>query len=374
MTTRRMVKILLAWERMKKHRFLSEIVAGILAFGGLTALADREPVKASVETPVPEPEKPVQKIERGLEQDPQFQVEHPIEAELRALHVSPDVMRTAMNDAAELIRSHRYGDAKNEETYFAACRDTERWAEIQKSAEYASEKTGIPKRVLLAMGLMESQFRENASRSDTDVHGPYQMTLATAKDAAKNAGACFGFPIKVDSVEDLKETKTAVRLAALDLKSRKKEYGQLGLAIIGYAGGRVALEKKIKEAFPEVDLGAKDWSEMQRHHLAERTAQKQRDGIFMRMKGGRVSDVDRKELRKVVGLFEAAGAAYIKAKKAWKEKRDNLPKTLADAGVTAISLYEHEKAKGGEVPHSITYPLALDDLAERAERHAEAKE
>lgn len=363
---------------MKKHRFLSEIVAGILAVGGVATLAEQGASK-SVETSttpekVPEKKTSVENVEMRPEQNPQFRAEHPIEAELRAQNAPADKIQAALQDAADLVQSHRYGDAKNEERYFAACRDKDRWAQIQKSAHFASEKTGVPERILLAMGLMESQFRENASRSDTNVYGPYQMTLATAKDAAKDAEACFGFPIKVDSVEDLKDTKTAVRLAALDLRSREKEYGQLGLAIIGYAGGRVSLEKKIKEAFPDIDLGAKDWADMQRHHLAEHRAQKQRDAIFMRMKGGRVSDADRKELRKVIGLFEAAGAAYKKAKKAWKEKRDNLPKTLADAGVTALALYEHEKAKGGDVPHSITYPLALDDLAERAERHAEAEE
>lgn len=361
---------------MKKHGFLSEIVAGILAVGGVAALVEQGGTKSVETTSVPEKvpekaqekEKPVEVVEIRPEQDPQFRAEHPIEAELRAQNVPIDKIQAALQDAADLVQSHRYSDAKNEEKYFAACRDKERWAQIQKSAHFASEKTGIPERVLFAMGLMESQFRENASRSDTNVYGPYQMTLATAKDAAKDAEACFGFPIKVDSVEDLKDTKTAVRLAALDLRSRQKTYGQLGLAIIGYAGGRVSLEKKIKEAFPDVDLGEKDWKDMERHHLAERQAQKLRDAISMRMKGGRVSDADRKALRRAVDLFEAAGAAYTKAKKTWKEKRDNLPKTLADAGVTTVALYEHEKAKGRDVPHSVIYPHALDDIAERAER------
>jgi hypothetical protein len=238
---------------MKKHHFFSEIVAGILAMSGVAILAEQgatKPVEtASVPEKIPEKKVPMVVKEVRIEQDPQFRVEHPVEAELRAHNVSHDKMQAALDDAAELIRSHRYGDSVNEEKYFAACRDKDRWSHIQKSAHFASEKTGVPERVLLAMGLMESQFRENASRSDTEVYGPYQMTLSTAKDAAKDAEACFGFPIEVNSVEDLKDTKTAVRLAALDLRHREKEYGQLGLAIIGYAGGRVSLEKKSKRRF-----------------------------------------------------------------------------------------------------------------------------
>lgn len=63
--------------------------------------------------------------------------------------------------------------------------------------------------------------------------------------------------------------------------------------------------------------------------------------------------------------------AYTKAKNAWKKKRADLPKKLADAGVTVLALYEHEKAKGGDMPHSITYPLALDNIAERAYQQGE---
>ncbi|MCX6714997.1 MAG: transglycosylase SLT domain-containing protein [Candidatus Uhrbacteria bacterium] len=355
---------------MNKNRFLPRIVAGLLAVGGIAALVEREPVKPVAEKPISKPEKPIEKKELGPESDPKFCAEHPIEAELRSHKVPLDKMQAALESAAELIRSHRYGDAKNEEKYFGACRDTERWASIQKSIHYASEKTGVPERVLIAMGLIESQFKEEAERSDTSVYGPYQMTLETAQEAAKDAKACFEFPIEVNTSDDLKETKIAVRLAALRLHALEKQYGQLGLAIIDYAGGRVGLEQKIKEAFPKIDLGEKDWTDMQRHHAAELQAQKQRDAILKRMKGGRVTDVDRQALRRAIGAFEAAGMAYTKAKVSWKQKRADLPKVLSDAGVTALALYEHEKAKGGEVPHSITYPFALDAIAERAEHHA----
>ena len=359
----------------KEHRFLPRIVAGLLAVGGIAALAEREPVKVvsgkeDKDVGVPLVGTHVEKKEARPEEDPKFCAEHPIEAELRSKNVPIEKMRAAMDDAAELIRSHRYSDAKNEEKYFAACRDTKRWAEIQKSIQYASEKTGVPERVLIAMGLIESQFKEDAARSDTDVHGPYMLMRETAKDAAKGAQACFGFPIEVNTVEDLKETKTAVRLAALSLKEGREIYGDLGLAIIRFAGGRVGLEQKIKEAFPNVDLGAKDWADMERHHAAEGQAQKQRNAILKRMKGGSASDTDRKALRQAVGAFEAAGAAYTKAKIVWKQKRADLPRVLKDAGVTAVALYEHEKAKGGDVPDSITYPLALDDIATRAEKQA----
>ncbi|OGL62046.1 hypothetical protein A3E97_03065 [Candidatus Uhrbacteria bacterium RIFCSPHIGHO2_12_FULL_47_12] len=363
---------------MKQNRFLPRIVAGLLAVGGISALAEHAsntPVK-EFDTPERDPRKdasqPAPEDEsKKLERARKFSAEHPMEAELRAHNVPVEKIQAAMIDAAELIRSHRYSDEVNEKNYFAACREPERWAAIQKSVQYASDKTGVPVRVLNAMGLIESQFKEDASRSDTNVYGPYQITLATAKEAAKDAAACFEFPIVVNKAEDLKETKTAVRLAALRLRSLKQQYGQLGLAIMDYAGGRVGLEKKIKEAFPDVDLGEKDWAAMERHHAAERQAQKQRDAILKRMKGGRVTDADRQALRRAVGAFEAAGAAYTKAKNAWRQKRADLPKTLKDAGVTVVALYEHEKAKGGEAPHSITYSLALDDIGARAEKHAQ---
>jgi hypothetical protein len=355
-----------------KKRFLPEMLAGLLAIGAVAGISKKERVGEKLEVDEKEVgksgrEEEKKREEKKPEQDPVFCRAHPIEAELRSHHVSIEKMHKAFFEVAELIRSHRYRDPKNEEKYFAVCRDDVRWEGIQKSIAYASQKTGVPERVLVAIGLMESQFQEDIERSDTHVYGPYQMTLATAKEAAKDAQECFGFPISVKSGEDLKETKTAVRLAALRLRSLTKQYGQLGLAIVDYAGGRVGLEKKIKEAFPNVDLGEKNWTAMGRHHLAERQAQKLRDEILKRMKQGRVTDRDRAALRHVIGQFEAAGVAYTKAKKTWQEKRTNLPKTLADAGVNVLALYEHEKAKGGEVPHSITYPLALDEMAEMAE-------
>lgn len=362
----------------KEYRFLPKIVAGLLAIGGVGALVEHKTENQKVENPeasvgVPllnTHEKGKEQKQIRPEQDPKFCAEHPIEAELRAHAVSIDKMHAALDDAAESIRSKRYGDTKNEEKYFAVCRDVEHWESIQKSIHFASEKTGVPERVLVAMGLIESQFDESAKRSDTKVYGPYQMTLETAQEAAKDAKECFGFPIVVKTVEDLKETKTAVRLAALRLRSLQKQYGQLGLAVIDYAGGRVSLEKKIKEAFPNVDLGEKDWKDMERHHLAERHAQKQRDELLKRMRQGRASEQDRKILSKTVDQFETAGIAYTKAKKAWNEKRQNLATTLRDAGVTAFSLHEHEKAKGSDIPDSIVYPLALDDIGENAQRHA----
>lgn len=363
---------------MKEHRLFPKIVAGLLAVGGLGALVEREPkqVKAEKtddvnrETSVGVPLVGTHlKKEHRPEQDSKFCAEHPIEAELRSHNVSVEKMQAALEDASEIVRSNRYGDEKNEAKYFSVCHDTDRWASIQKSIHYASEKTGVPEYVLTAIGLIESQFNEDASRSDTKVYGPYQMTLETAEEAAKDAKECFGFPIEVNSTEDLKETKTAVRLAALRLRALEKRYGQLSLAIMDYAGGRVSLEQKMKEAFPNVDFGEKDWADMQRHHLAERQAQKKRDEMLKQMKQGRGTDHDHQALRQTVHVFEAAGLAYTKAKNSWKEKRAVLPRTLANAGVTVLALYEHEKAKGGDVPHSITYPLALDAIAARAEKH-----
>jgi hypothetical protein len=358
----------------KESRFIPKIVAGLLAIGGVGAvLHEKEPVpiRAEIED-VPKEEKEdgaLEKKELGPEADPVFRAEHPITAELLKHGPSLEKIQTAIEEAAESIRSHRYGDPKNEEKYFAACRDQDRWSQIQKSIEFASEKTGVPERVLIAMGFIESQFNESAERSDTDVYGPYQMTLDTAKEAARDAEEVFGFPIEVKTVEDLRETKTAVRLAALRLRALKKYYGQLGFAIADYAGGRVGLEKKIKEAFPDVDMGAKDWKDMERHHLAERQAQKQRNELLKRLKQGRASDADRKVLREVVGRFEAAGRAYTLSKKNWSEKRTKLPKALEDAGATVLGLYEHEKERGGSIPESIVYPLALERIAERAELH-----
>lgn len=232
----------------KEQRILPRIVAGLLAIGGLTTLVEHEPVKASVEKQAPEPKKSEEKKEILSEEDPVFCVEHPIESELRTHKVSLENMNAAMQDAAELIRLHRYGDKKNEEKYFSACRDTERWSAIYKDIQYASEKTGVPERVLVAMGLIESQFKEDEERLDTQTYGPYQLQLETAKEAAEDATSCFGFPIEVQSTDDLKNTKTAIQLAALRLRSLHKQYGQLGLAIMDYAGGQAGLQQKNKRS------------------------------------------------------------------------------------------------------------------------------
>ena len=249
---RRFLNYLLACTCMKEPRGLSKIVAVMLGIGGLSAMTAREsqkPVLEKAPTILPE-EKEVHP-----ELDPVFVAEHPMEAELLKCHVEQESIQASFTEAGELIRSHRYGDSVNEKKYFDACRTPEQWEPIQKSIQFASEKTGVPEQVLIAMGFIESKFDESAERKDTHVYGPYQMTLETAQEAAKDARACFGFPIEVTSVEDLKETKTAVRLAALRLRSLTKQYGQLGLAIIDYDSGRVELEHKIKEAFPAIDLG-----------------------------------------------------------------------------------------------------------------------
>lgn len=360
---------MLAYLHMKQNRFIPKIVAGILAAGGIYSIAEKESDRASQEKREKSKKNSVNEQEMNSELDPLFIKEHPLQAELLAEKIPLEKILTAFNESAELVRSHRYPDQANEETYFAACRDEERWSNIQKSIHFASEKTGIPERILIAMGFIESQFKDSAQRSDTSVYGPYQMTLETAQEAARDAQECFGFPIEVSSVDDLKETKTAIRLAALRLRALKKQYGQLGLALADYAGGRVGLEKKIKEAFPKVDFGQKDWEEMQRHHLAEKQAQKKRDQILRQMKQGRSTDQMRQALRQAIRTFEAAGMAYTKSKKAWREKRNALPVVLKDAGVTILALYEHEKMNSGDVSHSITYPHALEDVAERAIKH-----
>ena len=354
----------------KEYRFLPRIVAGVLAVGAAVGIASHE--RGSQETKVEKPEKPekaVEQIELGPESDPKFCAEHPIEAELRRHKVDTDKMRAALDEASESIRAHRYGDAKNEEEYFGACRDVKRWQGIENSIKYAAEKTGVPESVLTAMGFIESQFDESAERSDTKVYGPYQMTLETAKLAAKDARECFGFPIEVKTVKDLRDTKKAVQLAALHLRAKQKQYGdrQLGLAIIDFAGGHV--EKRIHDADPKIDLGEKDWKDMERHHLAEGQFQKQRDELLKRIKQGRASDQDRKTLRHVVGQFEAAGIAYKKAKSSWAEKRQKLPKALEDAGITALSLYERAKAKGEKLPDAMIYPFALDQISADAQKH-----
>lgn len=355
---------------MKKHRLIPGIVAGLLSVGGISAMTERGEKKEGMVQPENESPKEIHKQESGPESDSKFCAEHPIEAELRTKNVSPESVKEAMSSAAEFVRSHRFHDEKNEEKYFAACRDAERWDGIQKSIHFASEKTGVPERVLIAMGLIESQFHESAQREDTGVFGPYQMTLATAQEAAKDAQASFGFPIDVKTGKDLQETKTAVRLAALRLKSLKQKYGQLGLAIADYAGGRVGLEKKISEHFPEVDFGKKEWDDMQRHHKAEQEAKKKRDILLLQMKRGPLSTAGKQALKMAVQTMESAGMAYQKSKQGWKQKRDQLPQSLADAGVNILSLYQKEQAHKDEVPHSITYALTLDDLAERADRHA----
>ena len=172
----------------------------------------------------------------------------------------------------------------------------------------------------------------------------------------------------MNSTDDLHNTDTAVKLAALRLRALQKVW-PIWPCYFGLCSGSVSLERKIKEAFPKVDLGTDDWNEMVRHHIAERKAQKQRDEILTRMKQGRSSDTDRQALRQAVRTFEMAGFAYTKAKKIWKQKRELLPTTLADAGVTVLALYEHAEKKKQEIPESILYTLALDDIAAKAHVH-----
>jgi len=321
--------------------------------------------------------------QKGLtEAEIKFRNEHPIESEVREVFASKQVLSEQQSkqlvnlpeyvtESFELVRDNRFPNAEEEKKTFQVVYDQEKWKSHLKSIRFASEKTGVPLRVLIAMGFIESKFDPKAVNTKTMVYGPYQMKLATAQQVARSAKEVYGFPIKVESEEDLKDVKTGVRLAALYLKQLKSQYGQLGLAIAAYSSGDKTLEDKIEKAFPKTDLGAKEWKEMERFHLAETKAKQTYDQLLKLMNTGMASNDQLREMRKVAKEFSAQTEAYKKAKATWLKKRSSLAQTWQNDGVTLLGLYAHAKKSESVVPHSLSYPLALDQIAALAHKHAE---
>jgi len=364
-------------------------LAAAAAFFGAVGCDEKEcpaPIPASAEVGVASaaPDaKPKILEQKGLtEAEIKFRNEHPIESEVREVFASKQVLSEQQSkqlvnlpeyvtESFELVRDNRFPNAEEEKKTFQVVYDQEKWKSHLKSIRFASEKTGVPLRVLIAMGFIESKFDPKAVNTKTMVYGPYQMKLATAQQVARSAKEVYGFPIKVESEEDLKDVKTGVRLAALYLKQLKSQYGQLGLAIAAYSSGDKTLEDKIEKAFPKTDLGAKEWKEMERFHLAETKAKQTYDQLLKLMNTGMASNDQLREMRKVAKEFSAQTEAYKKAKATWLKKRSSLAQTWQNDGVTLLGLYAHAKKSESVVPHSLSYPLALDQIAALAHKHAE---
>lgn len=291
----------------------------------------------------------------------------PMTSELCLLHnENTEHVHACLDEVAEMVKEHRYGSEVQERRYFSIVEKKAAWNRIQTWIHETSEKTGVPKQILIGMGFIESQFLSRAARKDTKVFGAFQMKLEVARAAARDSKEVFGKQIIVNSGADLYATKTAIQLAALEMRRLHDIYGQWDLAAVAYAGGHGALEKKLKEVDPELNCGQNDWRDMERHHKTGTLARKERDKLLKKAKRGKMSPEDKKALRLAVLKHEQSARAYKEAKARWRSARDQLAEELWNRKLSAIALYDHAKAKGESVPHSITYALALDDIAERA--------
>lgn len=362
-----------------ERRIVEGLITAALAVGGVSDAP--KPEKSSIkqtETKILEKkgEQPIEVLKES-EADLKFKREHPIAAELQAeiQHLPKEQqeeafvqLSRALADAQALVREKRFEHTSEEKRYFSVCYNSERWQEIIASARFASEKTGVPLRTLIGIGFLESKFKTDASREDTGVYGAFQMTIDTAKTASRSAKKVFGFPIPVRSPEDLFVMKNSTRLAALRLRSLEKQFGQLGLAISAYAGGDFGLKKKIVEAFPEIDLGHRDWEIMVKANREGKELQKKVQSLIQIVRSGRATPTQTKELSIATRALSATRDTYIKAKMRRDKKRADIPGLLRKHHVNVLSLYESLK-KEGDVPHSITYPFMLDMMGELAEKH-----
>lgn len=362
-----------------ERRIVEGLMAAALAVGGVSDAQKAEKSKIEQTETITLEKKGEQPTEvlKESEADLKFKREHPIAAELQAeiQHLPKEQqeeafvqLSRALADAQALVREKRFEHTSEEKRYFSVCYNFERWREIYTSAQFASDKTGIPLRTLIGIGFLESKFKTDASREDTGVYGAFQMTIDTAKAASRSAKKVFGFPIPVRSSEDLFVLKNNMRLAALRLKSLEKQFGQLGLAITAYAGGDYALEKKIVHKFPKIDLGHRDWEIMVKANREGKELSEKVKTLTQIVRSGRATPTQTKELSIATRALFATRDTYIKAKLRRDKKRADIPGLLRAQHVNILTLHDAFK-KDGDVPHSITYPLMLDTMGELAEKH-----
>ena len=362
---------------MANHkRFLGEIFSGLLA---LSNVADTPSVeKPRVEVKIQEFDKVEQK-ENGPEMDPNFRIEHPLEAEMRLqMHglseekkdARIELMKHAMGIANELVASHRYTNEKSEKEYFAVCYDSEKWDKLVEVAEFASEKTKVPSQVILAMGFIESKMNPGAKNEETGAIGLMQITRATADDTVKIASKLYGREIKITSDEDLLDPELNMLLGAARLYVLNERLGQIGLAIAAYASSESALYEKLSKAFPEMDFGQDDWKEMKKQHDLKIKTHEDYMKLVKLSKTDHSKKTDHEAVLKSYKAFSDSVNAYKSAKELWSAKRAMIPEELKNSDATILTLFESIETDGF-VPHSITYPPALDDLANRMRRHVE---
>ncbi len=282
-----------------------------------------------------------------------------------------DKLEQAIEYSAGLVEDNRFKGEANERNYFEACYDEARWKEIQTYASEASQKTGVPKDILIAMGFIESGFQPSLSRSDTKVYGPLQMTLNAGKKAAEESKKIYGKEIKVESSEDLMEIKNGLKLAAIHLKNLEEKYGQWGLAVAAYSSGAGALERKIADEFPDVDVGASDREEMKQAAADGIKAKKTLGKLLLVKKSGSISRQQEKELSKVRAELSRARGQYKESEKLWREKLAKMPETFRKSGINIFTLFDSIQKKGEKIPHSLSYPLALDSISSKAKSHVE---
>ncbi len=276
--------------------------------------------------------------------------------------------------ADQSVASHRFKNDAREKDYFEACYDKTRWKEIQTFSSVASEKTGVPQELLISMGFIESRFKPSLSRKDTKVYGPLQMTLTAGKKAAKESKAVYGTEIKVDSPEDLMAIKHGLKLAAIHLKNLGDKYGQWGLAVAAYSSGSGSLDKKIASEFPDVDFGASDRQTMKDSVARAAKAKKTMGKLLLIKKSGNLTKQQSKALEKARAELSSARKQYRESKKLWRTKLNQMPQTLKDSGVNIFTIFDRIQDRGDKIPHSLTYPLALDSISDKAKAHVEKSE
>ncbi len=355
-------------------RFLGEIFSGLLALGSVADSPSVEKPRGEVRSQ--EVEKREEQKEIGPEMDPIFRVEHPMETEMR-MHIHGfskekreerlASMKHAMEVASDLVASHRYTNEKSEKEYFAVCYDTEKWNKIVKIAEFASEKTKIPLQVILAMGFIESKMNPRAKNEKTGAIGIMQIKRGAADDAAKLTKQIYGFEIKITSDKDLFDPEINIQLGAVHLSLLEKRLGQLGLAIAAYSSSESVLYEKLSKAFPEIDFGEDDWKEMQKQHDAQIATHEDYMKLVKIAKTDHATKFDHEVMLKSYKAFSDAVNAYKAAKKSWMTKREAIPKELEISDVTILTLFESIEAEG-DIPHSITYALAIPDVSKRMQK------
>lgn len=272
------------------------------------------------------------------------------------------------------IAQARFANKAFEEKYFSRLRNEKMRHRIQTAVAHASSITGVPEDLLIAIGCTESQWDEDAENTGTEVYGPMQMKLNTAKQIAEQMNKKYGLSIIIEEPKDLKDIETGVMLAAGHLEQLTLKYNDTGLATAAYASGSAALDGKIHTLFPDIDLGQEAEQQRIRHSKGIQEVSEKIKIIKTKKKLLPQDQITLKSLRR---LWTEHNDGYKVSLEKQQKALKNLPTELVKHGVSIYTLFSEKitspdgESGGFSDKHSLEYAINIDAMAALAAEYME---